>query len=375
MSDSMRMLLVLLLVVGVAIALGRPIRRFEARVVERQRIRSLNFAGRAADRILTRSQAALTEALGASPLQNVRLLRSHLMWWWTTYLPQFLRHLGAIAAVIVLTYLGGISVVWRGVKNAPLAWKEHWPLVNSKIASVGGSEATVALRLTMIVLFIYLMWRTVRIAGHHSLPYNPNSQTLKRRPEHYAPVVQLIFHTTRAAESLALMQSGVRTLVEPFSVRAAERAVRSAHVARFAWQSGHRRTLRRHAEKVAGALRAAEYHQHIDPHKALTDITRMLAKITERYAQGRLGALLDEDDEWMRVASPVRGHDLLKMLAVGLIITAISAVALLAGLPDGAAGPLIGTLAPLLIVLVFRSHMPSGDALIDMYRSADRSAG
>jgi small-conductance mechanosensitive channel len=351
-----------------------PMRRFDERVLERQRIRRLAKAGRAADHIINRMQTALTEASGVSPIGNPRLLRSHLVWWWTTYRPRLLRRLALIAAAIALTYLGMVSIAWRVVTGMPEAWRKDPLITVSGTPSFGVPEATVLVRISLVALFMYFWWRTGQFTGRHPVPYRPTSETQQRRPEHYAPVAQLVFHTTRAAEHLALLQSGLRTLPEPFSVRAAERAVRSAHSARFTRRAGHRRALRRHGEKVAGALREAEYHQHVDPHQALTEITRMLAQITERCAQGRLGSLLDEDDEWMRVARPARGHDLLKMLAAGLIITAISASALLAGLPDGAVGTLIGTLAPLLVVLLFRSQMPSGNALIDLFRSADRSA-
>lgn len=368
-------LFMLLVTVGLVLgpSLG-PMRRLDERVLEPRRIRRLAKAGRAVDRTINRMQTALTEASGVSPVGDPRLLRSHLMWWWTTYQPRLRRRLSLIAAAIGFTYLGMVTIAWRVITGLPGAWKED-PLVSVQgVSSFGVPEATVLARISLVVLFMYFWRRSGQFTGRHPVPYTPTSEPQPRRPERYAPVVQLIFHTTRAAEHLALLQSSLRTLPEPFSVHAAERTVRSAHSARFTRRTGHRRALRRHGEKVAGALREAEYHQHVDPHRALTEITRMLAQITERCAQGRLGALLDDDDEWMRVARPARSHDLLKMLAAGLIITAISAGALLAGLPDGAVGTLIGTLAPLLVILLFRSQMPSGNALIDLFRSADRSA-
>ncbi|MGW4784896.1 hypothetical protein [Streptomyces sp. NPDC004230] len=359
-----------LLVAGVA-------HRCKVRVQERQGVRRLAKANRAADHIINRVQAALlqttlNEASGVRPLANPHLVRSHLVWWWTTYRPRELRRLAIIASIVVLTYFGLVPRIWQAVIRSPETWKEY-PLASVSLSSFGIPEATLLLRMGLVALFMYLWWRIEQFAVNRPVSV-PQIEPGQRRPQYYVPVMQLVFHTTRAAERLALLQSGLSALPQPFSVRAAERAVRSAHSARFPRGTGHRRTLRRHAEKVAGALRAAEYQQHVDPQGALREISRMLTQITERCAEGRLGALLDDDDEWMRAAHPARGHDLLKMLAAGLIITAISAGALLAGLPDGAVGTLIGTLAPLLVVLLFRSQMPSGTALIDLFRSADRSS-
>ncbi|MYT57475.1 hypothetical protein GTW29_12275 [Streptomyces sp. SID7834] len=373
MSEQSQSLLAILGALPLSYLAYRLIRHFEEQTLERWKIRRLTSAGLAAARVIDRAESALTEALGASPLADPRVLRSHLVLWRVAYRPWLARRLGLTFAGIALTY-AGISALAR--KAGPPLWKKLTEGASVPFADPAPlilPAIIVSLRICLIGLFVHLCVRSFQFMGQHPAPYNPNYESSTRRPGPYAPVAQLIYHTTCAAESLALLQSGIRTRPQVFSVDAAQRVVRSAHSVNYS-RHVHRRKLREHGEKVAGALREAEYHQHVDPSQGLTDIIHMLAKITERYAQGRLGALLDENDKWMRDVSPARGHYLWKLLVAGLTITGLSAGALLLGLPEGAAGPLIGTLAPLAGILMFRSQMPGGNALMDMFRSAERSA-
>ncbi|MCB5905850.1 hypothetical protein [Streptomyces pinistramenti] len=57
-----------------------------------------------------------------------------------------------------------------------------------------------------------------------------------------------------------------------------------------------RKAMREHAFAVADALRAAESKLDVEPKEGAREIARLAMKISIRYAEGRVGALLDESD-------------------------------------------------------------------------------
>ncbi|WP_125519841.1 hypothetical protein [Streptomyces sp. WAC 06783] len=57
-----------------------------------------------------------------------------------------------------------------------------------------------------------------------------------------------------------------------------------------------RAEMRKHALRVADALRAAEAQLDVDPREGAREIARLAMSISSRYAEGRVGALLDRDD-------------------------------------------------------------------------------
>ncbi|MET9507811.1 hypothetical protein ABZX62_04900 [Streptomyces flavidovirens] len=57
-----------------------------------------------------------------------------------------------------------------------------------------------------------------------------------------------------------------------------------------------RKAMRQHAFHVADALRAAEAKLDVQPKEGAREIARLTMKISSRYAEGRVGALLDEGD-------------------------------------------------------------------------------
>ncbi|WP_051722346.1 hypothetical protein [Streptomyces albus] len=80
--------------------------------------------------------------------------------------------------------------------------------------------------------------------------------------------------------------------------RRIERDLLRAHhtVGTIASSSPRHESARRHAAHVAGALRQDLVRLDSEPDTALRDLARKLLTIGERYAQGRVGALLPEDD-------------------------------------------------------------------------------
>ncbi|UQA92542.1 hypothetical protein [Streptomyces halobius] len=91
--------------------------------------------------------------------------------------------------------------------------------------------------------------------------------------------------------------------------------------------------LKGRAAQVVGALRAAEAELDKDPRKAARDLARMALTISERYASGRLGALLDEPD----LKRPRRMGDALCLSLTAVLVAAIVIVAARQGVPEPAA--------------------------------------
>lgn len=88
--------------------------------------------------------------------------------------------------------------------------------------------------------------------------------------------------------------------------------------------------LKSHAAQVVGALRAAEAELDKDPQKAACDLARMALTISERYASGRLGALLDERD----LRGPHRMGDAVRLSLTVVLVAAIVIAAARQGVPE-----------------------------------------
>ncbi|MFE7318278.1 hypothetical protein ACFU7T_35055 [Streptomyces sp. NPDC057555] len=77
-----------------------------------------------------------------------------------------------------------------------------------------------------------------------------------------------------------------------------------------------RRKAKEHAEQVVTALRTTEAGLDVDPEEAARNLARLLLKVSERYAQGKVGALLDPCD----LQDPQPRHEALRLsFAVGLM--------------------------------------------------------
>ncbi|WNE95548.1 hypothetical protein PS467_09445 [Streptomyces luomodiensis] len=111
------------------------------------------------------------------------------------------------------------------------------------------------------------------------------------------PVVALL---TVAAQCTTVLRRWEETQpdcqVPRVSMEPVERAIWRAHRTRRARARRHNeRQFKAHATLVVGALRKAEARQDSEPRRALEDLIVMLLTIAERYAEGRIGDLLDAD--------------------------------------------------------------------------------
>ncbi|MFF8432208.1 hypothetical protein ACF07Y_45190 [Streptomyces sp. NPDC016566] len=160
------------------------------------------------------------------------------------------------------------------------------------------------------------------------------------------------------------------------AIRRAERVIEQAWHTRYQnkaranvrWHQ--RKQLAAHARRVIAALRAVEARQDTAPAEALPELARMLLLIAERYAQGHLGQLLDED----QLPEEVPHRWLwLRLLLGGMLITAALVAVAKAGIPDGAGGPLAGLIITVGLVWIYRGSLPGLRDYISLSRGSDQA--
>ncbi|MFJ5593221.1 hypothetical protein ACIQCG_26155 [Streptomyces noursei] len=180
------------------------------------------------------------------------------------------------------------------------------------------------------------------------------------------PVVVLVVaavQCARAHKQWATRQPGDD--LPRVSMRAAERVIWRAHrIRRGKGRAHHERVLKAHASQVVGALRAAEAEQDTEPGRALRDLTVMLLTIAERYAEGRVGRLLDDDQ--IGDATPVVPRERLRMAAVGVVVILVMTGAAVAGLPEAALTVLIPVVVLAAVIAINRGKVPSPGELTNL---------
>jgi hypothetical protein len=112
---------------------------------------------------------------------------------------------------------------------------------------------------------------------------------------------------------------------------------------------------------VVGALQACEARQDIAPDSAFQDLAVMLVTIAERYAQGRLTCLLDEDQLNQPAAAAPR--DLLRFALLGVTAVSCVAAAAMAGLPSEALDLICALIVTLGSGWLVRRQLPSTEVL------------
>lgn len=166
-------------------------------------------------------------------------------------------------------------------------------------------------------------------------------------------------------------------------MRSAERVIWRAYKTRYlvsesVWHntfglveigSHHRRVLKAHAAQVVGALRAAEARQDAEPAEALREMATLVT-IAERYVEGRLGQLLDQDRLDPEVSASQGEY--LRFLGLGAGVVAAMAAAVAFGIPSDALGPLLGFVVKFGAVIFLRGRIPAPADLVDILRGADR---
>ncbi|MFG2097179.1 hypothetical protein [Streptomyces sp. NPDC048612] len=145
-----------------------------------------------------------------------------------------------------------------------------------------------------------------------------------------------------------------------------------------AWRTRHaairgvqRAQYKEHAEQVVGALRAVEARQDTAPDtgQVLDEMARMLAKIAERYAQGRVLALLDPED--LTDAPRAANREWLRLVVLGAVVIGAAVGVPVLGLSDAAATQVVGVISLVTVVLLYGSRLAPTD-LLDVVRGQSR---
>ncbi len=149
------------------------------------------------------------------------------------------------------------------------------------------------------------------------------------------------------------------------SLSAVESALwRSPRLRRGRARAHQNRVTADHIGRVVGALRAAEAQQDSNPKQALQDLTVMLLTIAERYAEGKVSHLLD--DEQIGDAQRVVHREWARLLALAGVVVSVMAGATFAGLPDAALTALLPLVVIITGILVYRDRGPTLAQLRDL---------
>ncbi|MCT9091729.1 hypothetical protein N4G70_23060 [Streptomyces sp. ASQP_92] len=312
-----------------------------------------------------------------------------LLWWqgFLTQVPMML----ALWVMLAIAVTGGSLL--NGMVDA-LRWTAG--KVTSAATGLGHTwESPPGLAFGLrVALALFLVVTVIFAVRGVSLSF-PESERAKRERERrerqraerggFLPVVVLLMSAARCSRAYQQWSRGTGVAGVPrVSMRSVERVIWRAHKTRYPasesfWPSTlglmdigshHRRVLKAHAAQVVGALRAAEARQDAEPAEALREMAVMLVIIAERYAEGRLGQLLDED----RLDSEVSATqgEYLRFLGLGTAVIAAMTAAVSFGIPSDALGPLLGVVATFGAVIFLRGRIPASADLVDILRGADR---
>ncbi|MFJ3097915.1 hypothetical protein [Streptomyces hydrogenans] len=118
---------------------------------------------------------------------------------------------------------------------------------------------------------------------------------------------------------------------------------------------GHqRKRVRDHAARVVTRMHEAEYELLRNPDTALPQIAELWLTIAERYAQGRVGALLDED---LSTVEPARSWIVDRLRDAAAVVLTVAAVFFTASLelPQAIEGYVIAGSAVAVLILAYGS--------------------
>ncbi|MET7575176.1 hypothetical protein ABZT04_42980 [Streptomyces sp. NPDC005492] len=151
-------------------------------------------------------------------------------------------------------------------------------------------------------------------------------------------------HGARRADSARALAGAVR-----ITSRTVNRMHRTSQ--RLPVRSHRRRQLKHHAGLVVAALRQAEARIDVEGAAAIPELARLLMKIADRYVQGHLGALLD--DEELTGLEAVRDWEALRIAAFVVITVGSAATVSQIGLPESTRAYAISACGVLAAVLVY----------------------
>lgn len=287
------------------------------------------------------------------------------------------------------TELDPLATLWGAARDAgEWLWSELAPVAANPLEDLMTTARTVA-ALALSVMLGMALWVAVSLLRHANdsterrrpslLP--PASREPRRVPSQmtqygptatWQPVVVLLAVCRSVGLAYNQLESRHVLHAPRVSLKTAERVVWSA------WRTRHGRIrrarrgeLKRHAAVVVGAVRAMEARQdsEADTSRVLEDTAVMLLKIAQRYAEGRTLALLDAEE--LQNVTPAQSREWMRLISLGLIVTGTVTGALIAGLPDAAATPLIGVISLLAWSILYGGRMVGSD-LVDVMRGQSR---
>ncbi|MFH9003710.1 hypothetical protein ACH4E5_10780 [Streptomyces afghaniensis] len=137
----------------------------------------------------------------------------------------------------------------------------------------------------------------------------------------------------------------------------------------FRW-SHRRQALKGHAGKVVAALREAEMELDTDLRKAVSEISDLALTVAERYSQGMVGALLDE--ERLAGLEPVTDREPYRIAGIALLVGASGAAIAFLDLPATAETYLIGGVGLALATLLYRGGSTRAMEIVEVVRGGQQ---
>ncbi|MDH6434743.1 hypothetical protein M2158_003220 [Streptomyces sp. SAI-144] len=138
----------------------------------------------------------------------------------------------------------------------------------------------------------------------------------------------------------------------PQAEREILRAWKKARPARVKTLRYQRNELKDHAGRVVAALRAQAARVDADPENGLRELGKMLIRVGDRLAEGRVGALLDEEE--LEGLEPVRDREVLRTVTAALLVAAAAVGVAALQLPAEVAAPLTTLTGIVVLVTLYR---------------------
>ncbi|MEU9773487.1 hypothetical protein [Streptomyces sp. NPDC047968] len=362
----------------------RVLEPFDRRVVQETRRQRRLLASRNAEVLLAEAREVFPDVLAGRVPPGHGLPPAWVVRWWYSAqvaIPVYLASLATFA--LVVWNAGDIFFrkprVDRPVRNGP---DPLGGLVDRVLAVPGAvrgwegpAEAFDALRGILVVLVLLLAIPLIRRVSA-ALSHSPERRRQRERAERKAwgggdylrcwPVVVLLVAAVQCAQAQRRWRTGrPGDDVPRVSLKAAESVIwRAPQTRRGDVRKHHERVVSEHTARVVGALRKVEARQDTDPEQALRELVVLLVTIAERYAEGRVGQLLDEDQ--MGDAEPVVPRERLRLAVVGSLVVLVMASASLSGLPEAALVALLPVVVIGAAIAVNRGKVPTPRQLTDL---------
>ena len=337
------------------------------------------MAQRNADVLFEEARNLLPAAVTVSVAPGSQLTPAWVVRWW--YSAQVV----IPASLVVVAYLAPMmwyaDAWWDG--SAPQIYQGPFDAVRWITKNIAASPEAVrnwknpadAVQAWRVVLAIAVVWFTAPVflrigaalsGGRRQRQGQGQLAVEQRDYVRCWPVVVLVVAAVQCARAYKQWSTGAPGGDPPrVSMRSVERVLWRAHrTRRGKVRAHHERVLRAHAGRVVAALREAEAEQDTQPGPALQRLTVMLLMIVERYAEGQVGRLLD--DEQMGNVLPIVRHGRLRMAAVGTVVVLVMAGASVAGLPEAALGALLPVVVLTAVIAINRGKVPTPGELTDL---------